>query len=54
MRANDAAFTPSINAAVAGHDRSLGIKVPLPATRTNAGRKIPTVASNAAVVPPSR
>ena len=47
MRAIEATFTPSRNAPATGERRIRGTSGPLRATKTKAGRKIPTVATTA-------
>jgi hypothetical protein len=47
MSANDAAFTPSSAAPATRDSRRRGISGPLTATKKNAGRNIPTVATSA-------
>jgi len=53
MSASDATLTPSSTAPAVGERRNLGTSGPLSATKTKAGRKIPTVATAAPAVPPS-
>ena len=47
ISASEAAFTPSRNAPAAGERRRRGTSGPLTATNTNAGRKMPSVATPA-------
>ena len=47
ISASEATFTPSSAAPAVGDLRNRGISGPLIATKTNAGRKIPTVATTA-------
>ena len=54
MRARDATVTPSRKAPAAGERRIRGTSGPLAATKTNAGRKMPTVAAAAPAGPASR
>jgi len=54
MSASDATLTPSSIAPAIGDRRILGTSGPLMATKTNAGRNIPTVATMAPVEPASR
>ena len=54
MSASEATFTPSRNAPATGERRSRGTSGPLSATNTNAGRKMPTVATRAPRSPPRR
>lgn len=54
INARDAMITPSRNAPATGELRMRGISGPLIATKTNAGRKMPTVAITAPTGPASR
>ena len=51
ISASDATFTPSSTAPASGEARSFGTSGPLSATNTNAGRKMPIVATTAPAQP---
>ena len=54
IKASEATFSPSRNAAATREERNFGTSGPLAATKTNAGRKIPAVATRAPRGPASR